>query len=288
MVAVSVRNLNKTFGANRALKDVSLELGRSEMVALIGASGSGKSTLIRHIAGLIVSDKGQGQIEVFGTSIQKNGALAKGVRGHRREIGVVFQQFNLVGRLSVLTNVLMGVLGQAPSWRTWFGIFTKSEKQRAMNALGRVGIASHAAQRSSNLSGGQQQRAAIARTIVQGAKLVLADEPIASLDPASSRKVMDNLAHVNREDGVTVLVSLHQVDYAIKYCPRTIAMREGEVVFDGPSKLLTPEFLQQIYGADSIELLSPEERRRKAEGKSAKPIPERDAEGDLVLAYAAR
>ncbi len=258
------------------------------MVALIGASGSGKSTLIRHIAGLILSDKGSGKIEVLGTAIQSNGVLAKGVRSHRREIGVVFQQFNLVGRLSVLTNVLMGVLGQAPSWRTWFGIFTREENQRAMKALARVGIASHAIQRSSNLSGGQQQRAAIARTIVQGAKVLLADEPIASLDPASSRKVMDNLAHVNREDGVTVIVSLHQVDYAIKYCPRTVAMREGEIVFDGPSEQLTPEFLQQIYGADSLELFSPEEQRRKAAGENAKPTPERDATDELALAYAAR
>ena len=288
MVAISVRNLDKTFGANKALKNVSVELGEKEMVALIGASGSGKSTLIRHIAGLVVSDKGRGEINVFGTAIQKDGTLAKGVRKHRRKIGVVFQQFNLVGRLTVLTNVLMGVLGVAPSWRTLLGIFTMEEKQKAMNALGRVGIASHASQRSSNLSGGQQQRAAIARTIVQGAKLILADEPIASLDPASSRKVMDNLAHVNREDGVTVLVSLHQVDYAIKYCPRTIAMREGEVVFDGPSHLLTPEFLQEIYGAESIELLSPEEQRRKAESKSADQPAQPKADGDLVLAYAAR
>ncbi|MAZ02207.1 MAG: phosphonate ABC transporter ATP-binding protein [Sneathiella sp.] len=288
MVAISVRNLDKTFGRNKALKNVSVELDEKEMVALIGASGSGKSTLIRHIAGLVVSDKGRGEINVFGTAIQKDGTLAKGVRKHRREIGVVFQQFNLVGRLTVLTNVLMGVLGVAPSWRTLLGIFTNEEKQKAMNALGRVGIASHAAQRSSNLSGGQQQRAAIARTIVQGAKLILADEPIASLDPASSRKVMDNLAHVNREDGVTVLVSLHQVDYAIKYCPRTIAMREGEVVFDGPSHRLTPEFLQEIYGADSIELLSPEEQRRKAESKRADQPAQPAADGDLVLAYAAR
>jgi len=288
MTAVSIRNLNKTFGQNRALKDVSLELDRGEMVALIGASGSGKSTLIRHIAGLILSDKGSGKIEVLGTTIQSNGVLAKGVRGRRREIGVVFQQFNLVGRLSVLTNVLMGVLGQAPSWRTLFGIFTREEKERAMRALSRVGIASHAVQRSSNLSGGQQQRAAIARTIVQGAKVLLADEPIASLDPVSSRKVMDNLAHVNSEDGVTVIVSLHQVDYAIKYCPRTVAMREGEVVFDGPSEQLTPEFLQQIYGAESLELLSPEEQSRKAISENAKPFPERETTGELALAYAAR
>lgn len=264
MGAVRVENLGKTFAnGKRALKDVNLTLAEGEMVALIGASGSGKSTLIRHIAGLLPGDKkpgadGPGRVQVFGETIQARGRVSRGVRRHRRDIGVVFQQFNLVGRLPVLTNVLMGVLGRAPSLRTWFGLFTTSEKKLAMEALARVGIADHAAQRSSSLSGGQQQRAAIARTIVQGARLILADEPIASLDPAASRKVMDNLARVNRDDGVTVLVSLHQVDYAIEYCPRTIAMREGEIVFDGPSEKLTPDFLRELYGSDSIELTKPQ------------------------------
>ncbi|PHQ71924.1 MAG: phosphonate ABC transporter ATP-binding protein [Sneathiella sp.] len=251
---------------------MNINLDEAEMVALIGASGSGKSTLIRHIAGLVAGDKTESQVSVFGSPIQKNGRILRGVRQHRREIGVIFQQFNLVGRLSVLTNVLTGVLGQAPAIRTVFGIFTRREKQMAMEALARVGIADHAAQKSSTLSGGQQQRAAIARTIVQGARLILADEPIASLDPASSRKVMDNLARINREDGVTVLVSLHQVDYAIKYCPRTIAMRQGEIVYDGASEKLTPEFLQKLYGSDSIELLSKEKRHEFLPPKKAAQV----------------
>jgi phosphonate transport system ATP-binding protein len=255
--AVEVTDLNKTFGkTNRALKNVSFTLNPGEMVALIGASGSGKSTLIRHIAGLVSSDRGSGNVRVFNESIQQNGRIAKGVRKRRTEIGVVFQQFNLVGRLSVLTNVLTGVLGRAPFWRTWLGVFTREEKQMAMAALSRVGIASHAGKRASNLSGGQQQRAAIARTIVQGAKLILADEPIASLDPASSVKVMDNLKRVNEEDGVTVLVSLHQVDYAMNYCPRTIAMRAGEIVFDGASDQLTPSLLRELYGSENLDLLA--------------------------------
>ncbi|MCR9214285.1 MAG: phosphonate ABC transporter ATP-binding protein [Proteobacteria bacterium] len=288
MTAVSVKNLSKTFGkTNKALKGVSLELEESEMVALIGASGSGKSTLIRHIAGLIPGDNSQSRIDVFGSPIQTNGKISKGVRNDRREIGVVFQQFNLVGRLSVLTNVLMGVLGRASSFRTLLGIFTRAEKKLAMDALNRVGIASHAAQRSSNLSGGQQQRAAIARTIVQGAKLILADEPIASLDPASSRKVMDNLERINREDGVTVLVSLHQVDYAIKYCPRTIAMRQGEVVFDGPSDQLTPQFLQQLYGSESVELLAKEDQRELVPENTGPEPAEQETEGRRAFAYAA-
>ncbi len=291
MVAVRVSNLSKTFGkGNKALNDVSMALSRGEMVALIGASGAGKSTLIRHIAGLVPADRGSGAIEVFGSPIQSNGRISKGVRNHRSEIGVVFQQFNLVGRLSVLTNVLMGVLGRAPALRTWFGIFTKAEKQMALAALARVGIADHATQRSSNLSGGQQQRAAIARTIVQGAQLILADEPIASLDPASSRKVMDNLARVNRDDGVTVLVSLHQVDYAIKYCPRAIAMRGGEIVFDGSSEKLTPALLRELYGSDdsdSIELIAPKKKDDTPPRKIAAKVAFGETETEVAVAYAA-
>ena len=286
MSAVSVEHLSKTFGkTNRALSDVTFSIEPGEMVALIGASGSGKSTLIRHIAGLVTSDRSGGSVKVFDAAIQQDGKIADGVRQRRTEIGVVFQQFNLVGRLSVLTNVLTGVLGRAPFWRTWLGIFTRDEKQRAMTALARVGIASHAGKRAADLSGGQQQRAAIARTIVQGAKLILADEPIASLDPASSVKVMDNLKRVNEDDGVTVLVSLHQVDYAVNYCPRTIAMRAGEIVFDGPSDQLTPALLQELYGSASLDLTggSVEQPTKKA---SEQAIPNHPA-ASPALAYAA-
>ncbi|MDX1737303.1 MAG: phosphonate ABC transporter ATP-binding protein [Alphaproteobacteria bacterium] len=256
MRAISVQNLNKTFKNTQALKNVSISIDQGEMVALIGASGSGKSTLIRHISGLIEGDRTSGDISVLSKKIQKAGKLDRNVRDVRAEIGVIFQQFNLVNRLSVLTNVLMGLLGQIPSWRGTFGFFTKEEKLLAMRALQRVGIDRFASNRASDLSGGQQQRAAIARAITQGAEVILADEPIASLDPASSRKVMNTLEKVNKEDGVTVLVTLHQVDYALRYCPRTIAMRHGEIVFDGESKLLTPDFLAELYGEESIELLN--------------------------------
>ncbi|MEL6479464.1 MAG: ATP-binding cassette domain-containing protein, partial [Pseudomonadota bacterium] len=143
-------------------------------------------------------------------------------------------------------------------WRATLGLFTHREKQRAMQALGRVGIAQTARQRASTLSGGQQQRAAIARTLVQGARVILADEPIASLDPASAKRVMGILSEINAEDGITVLVSLHQVEYARRYCPRTIAMRDGEIVFDGPSRELTTDFLREIYGEASEELVLPD------------------------------
>jgi phosphonate transport system ATP-binding protein len=255
--AIDVAQLSKSFlRGRRALDDVSFRVERGEMVALIGASGSGKSTLIRHVAGLERSDRNDvTSISVLGREVQAAGRLAGDVRRQRTEMGVVFQQFNLVGRLSVLTNVLLGTLGRIPSWRGSLAVFTRAEKRLAMEALDRVGMVCCAAQRASTLSGGQQQRAAIARTLVQQAQVVLADEPIASLDPASSGRVMDTLTAVNREDGITVLVSLHQVDYAIKYCPRTIAMRDGRIVFDGPSGRLSAEFLQELYGADSEEII---------------------------------
>jgi len=256
--AVTVERLSKRFGRKLALNHVSLAIAPGEIVALIGASGSGKSTLIRHVAGL---DRGTGEgggIAVFGRSLLSGGRLSREARSIRRDVGVVFQQFNLVGRLPVLTNVLVGALGRIPGWRGTLGWFNAVEKAGAMQALARVGIAETARQRSSTLSGGQQQRAAIARALVQGAKLLLADEPIASLDPASAKRVMETLVEINRADGITVMVSLHQVEYARRYCPRTIALRDGVVAYDGPSTALTPAFLRDLYGEASEELILPE------------------------------
>ena len=273
--AVTVRELSKTFGStNRALKDVSIEVEAGEMVALIGASGSGKSTLLRHIAGLVESDRGAGsQITVFRETMQSNGKINSNARKLRSSVGVVFQQFNLVGRLKVLTNVLMGNLGIMPRWKGCLGLFDKTQKQAAMQALHRVGISAQALQRGSTLSGGQQQRAAIARTLVQGAKLLIADEPIASLDPSSARKVMDILKDLNKQDKITVMVSLHQVEYALNYCPRTIALRNGEVVYDGPSKALTPDFLGELYGSESEELFLPGLQETPKEKPENPPVP---------------
>ncbi len=257
--AIEIRSLSKTFGRRvRALSGIDLNIREGEIVALIGASGSGKSTLIRHIAGLVESDKGPCRIEVLGRSMQTDGRITTNVCDLRREVGVIFQQFNLVGRLSVLTNVLVGLLGRIAGWRGSLGLFSRAEKRAAFQALRRVGIADTALQRAATLSGGQQQRAAIARALIQGARVLLADEPIASLDPASAKRVMETLTTINREDGITILVSLHQVEYARRFCPRTIAMRAGEVVFDGPSETLTLEFLRDIYGAASEELVLPD------------------------------
>lgn len=274
--ALRIQHLSKRFaGGKTALDDINLEIRQGEMVALIGASGSGKSTLLRHIAGLTAGDATPGSlIEVAGRCVQRNGRIDNDVRRIRSEVGFVFQQFNLVDRLPVLLNVLVGRLHSMPWWRSWTRWFTAEERAMAIEALGRVDIAECHAQRASTLSGGQQQRAAIARTLVQGAKVVLADEPIASLDPESSRKVMEILARINREDGSTVVVSLHQVDMAMRYCPRVIALHQGRVVYDGPSSELNPGLLRSLYGMQADEILN---------GSSALDEPARPAPAPVAV-----
>nr|WP_210336397.1 phosphonate ABC transporter ATP-binding protein [Rhodomicrobium vannielii] len=262
---VEVCRISKSFGRqSRVLTDVSFTLKRGEMVALIGASGSGKSTLIRTIGGLIPVDAAPangdgacGVVRLFGLPMQENGRVTRHAKALRARTGVIFQQFNLVPRLSVLTNVCIGSLGQRRTLLGAGGYFAAEDKRTAMRALDRVGIAQLALQRGADISGGQQQRAAIARTLVQRAELLLADEPLASLDPSSSKRVMNILSDLNREDGITVLVSLHQVEYAIKYCPRTIALRNGAIVYDGPSAALGRDFLNEIYGEESEQLFVP-------------------------------
>lgn len=255
--AIAVRQLSKSFhGGKRALSSVDFAIAPGEMVALIGASGSGKSTLLRHISGFLAGDRGAGAIEVFGRRAQESGRIARDIRDIRAGIGFVFQQFNLVNRLSVLANVAAGGLHRMPAWRSLLMRFSKAEVAAALEALAAVGIAETAWQRAATLSGGQQQRAAVARALVQGARVILADEPIASLDPESARKVMDILAELNRSRGLTVLVSLHQVETALRYCPRVIALHAGAVVYDGPATALTPAVLRRLYGASAEELLA--------------------------------
>lgn len=254
--AIDVQGLSKSFHAGaKALDDVSLQVADGEMVALLGASGSGKSTLLRHLAGFVAGDAASGSVTVNGQLIQRRGKLSRQVRGARASIGFVFQQFNLVGRLPVITNVLTGMLPRVPLWRSLTRWFRRDEVRAGLDALAQVGIDDYAFQRASTLSGGQQQRAAIARTLVQNARVILADEPIASLDPESSRRVMDTLAQINRSRKVAVVVSLHQVDVALRYCPRVVALRHGKVVYDGPSANLTPAMLSELYGSELNELL---------------------------------
>jgi phosphonate transport system ATP-binding protein len=254
--ALVISGLSKSFGAARpALSRVDLRIGAGEMVALIGASGSGKSTLLRHVSGFVAADRGSGEVRVGNGVIQADGRIARDIRRRRAEVGFIFQQFNLVGRLSVMTNVLMGVLSRMPLRRSLLARFTREEKAAAWQALHSVGIERLAWQRASTLSGGQQQRVAIARALVQGARVILADEPIASLDPESARNVMEILTRINRERGITVLVSLHQVQFARRYCARTVALRHGAIVYDGPSAALDAVTLRELYGAGVEELL---------------------------------
>jgi phosphonate transport system ATP-binding protein len=254
--AIDVQGLRKHFGAKAALKGVSLKVQRGEMVALLGASGSGKSTLLRVLAGLHTADVGTtSHVEVLGRSVQSGGRLSSDVRRTRAKVAMIFQQFNLVDRLPVMTNVLAGALHRMPAWRWVLGRFPETELARAYAALTRVGIQDSAWQRASTLSGGQQQRAAISRAVVQGAEVILADEPIASLDPTASRRVMALLAELNSELNATVLVSLHQVDYAFAFCPRTVALRHGEVVYDGPTQALSTQRLRELYDSQADELI---------------------------------
>lgn len=248
--ALKAENVCMTFGETRALDDVSLTVEPGEMVALIGPSGSGKSTLLRVAAALQTADAKSGPVSVLGRTMQKGGKIASGVRGNRARLGFIFQQFNLVGRLTLFSNVMLGALGRIPVWRGALGLFPTDVKQKAMDALERVGIAEFAGRRASKLSGGQQQRGAIARSLVQGAEVLFADEPIASLDPVSARKVMELLRELNKTDNLTVVVTLHQVDYAQKFCDRTVALNKGRIVYDGPSQGLDRDKLVEIYGPE--------------------------------------
>lgn len=251
--AVTVTSLSKSFRGIPALQQVSFTARNGEMVALVGASGSGKSTLLRTINGLQMADSGT--VKIFDTPLQSDGKLHSKARHLRAQVGFIFQQFNLVSRLSVLENVLIGNLSRTSSVRSAFRLFNKTEKTRALAALDRVGILGQAYKRAALLSGGQQQRVAIARCLMQGAQIILADEPIASLDPESARRVMELLVDLNRERGLTVITSLHQVQMVRFYCDRSIALRDGTVQFDGETAALDDEQLNNIYGAAAEELV---------------------------------
>jgi phosphonate transport system ATP-binding protein len=247
---LSVAHASKHFGARAALDDVTLEARKGEMIALIGPSGSGKSTLLRALTGLTVLDQGPGRIEAFGEVVQAGGKVSDKIRGVRCRIGFIFQQFNLVRRLTLFQNVVMGSLGRMNRLAGTLGLWPGQTKTAAMAALARMGVADQAAQRAATLSGGQQQRGAIARVLVQQAKIVLADEPVASLDPVAARKVMTALRDLNRTDGLTVIISLHQVEYAIRYCDRIVALSAGKIVYDGPPDGLGRARLVDIYGPE--------------------------------------
>lgn len=257
--AIEITRATKTFQTGqRALAGINAQIRSGEFVGLLGASGSGKSTLLRSVCGLEKLDSSSGEIRLLGQVLQSQGRMSHDIRQLRHQTGIIFQQFNLVGRMDVLTNVLTGLLPRIPLWRSLSHHFLPEERLQAYQALDMVGLAEMAKQRASTLSGGQQQRAAIARTLVQGARIILADEPVASLDPESTRRIMDILHGLSRQQGLTVLVSLHNVSLARQYCDRIIALRKGELVYEGSPGGLDDLRLHRLYGSQTEELIQPQ------------------------------
>ncbi|MEO1313063.1 MAG: phosphonate ABC transporter ATP-binding protein [Pseudomonadota bacterium] len=245
---LTLSSVSKVFGETRAVDNVSLRIDPGQFVGVIGRSGAGKSTMLRLINRLI--DPTQGSVSFGGTEITT--LRGKALREWRRDCAMIFQQFNLVDRLDVLTNVLIGRLAEHGFLSSMAMQFTDAERTMALQALDRLDLVPQALQRAGTLSGGQQQRVAIAKALVQSPKIMLADEPIASLDPANATLVMDGLKQINKEDGLTVLVNLHTLDTARAYCDRIIAMRLGRVMFDGTAAQLTDDVVRDIYGTDGL------------------------------------
>ncbi|QIK64716.1 phosphonate ABC transporter ATP-binding protein [Leucobacter viscericola] len=246
---VSVRNLKVAYNEDAVVLDgVDLELFPGEMVALLGSSGSGKSTLMKSLTGFAPVSGGEARVVGFDLKNLQRGQL----RDVRASVGQVFQQFNLVGRLSVLTNVLTGALHNAGPLNL-VGGFTSAHRKRALELLDRVGIAHKAKDQARTLSGGQQQRVAIARALMQSPKLILADEPVASLDPKMSHSVLELLQQIAREDGIPVLVSLHVLPLALQHSDRIIGLRHGEVLVSAPTRQLDAAALQPLYEHDAEE-----------------------------------
>ena len=242
---IEFRNVSVTYrGGVRALRDVDLSIGDGEFVVVVGLSGAGKSTLLRALNGLVPA--ASGSITVDGTEVV--GASPADLRAVRSRVGMIFQTFNLATRTSVVNNVLMGRLSRVPSWRSTLGLWPAADREAAMVALERVGIVEKAFVRAADLSGGQQQRVGIARALAQEPSAVLADEPVAALDPVTSRQVMGDLQRINRDLGITTLVNLHFLDLARENGRRLIGLREGEVVFDGDIDDVTDDTFREIYG----------------------------------------
>jgi len=246
---IRIRGLRKQYpGGTVALDGVDLDIAPGEMVALIGPSGAVKSTLLRCLNGFVAPTAGE--IRIAGANVTE--ATGEGLRSIRAGIGFVFQQFNLQRRLSVLENVLIGGLARAPRLRSLLGLFPPTDLARARAALARVGLAGLDERRVDTLSGGQQQRVAIARVLVQEPQVILADEPMASLDPALSEAVLDQLQRISVEDGITVVTSLHVLDLARRYGRRVIGLRDGRVAYDGPPAGLTEEVAQRIFADAAV------------------------------------
>jgi phosphonate transport system ATP-binding protein len=242
---IRFENASVTYGGGvHAMKDLNLEIGDGEFVVVVGLSGAGKSTLVRAINGLVPLTSGRLTVNEHDVRQLSRG----GLRSLRAEVGMIFQSFNLVNRTSVLNNVLMGRLHNVATWRTMLGLYPKDDVEIAMQALERVEIVEKAYVRASNLSGGQRQRVGIARALAQEPRIILADEPVASLDPPTSHVVMRYLQQINRELGITTIVNLHFLDLATAYADRIIGLRAGELVFDGSGAEADATVFENIYG----------------------------------------
>lgn len=242
---IELNNLSLVYpNGHQALKNVDVKINDGEFVVIVGLSGAGKSTLIRSINRLVTPT--EGELLIDDQNILK--LKERDLRKLRTKIGMIFQNYNLVKRSSVIRNVLSGRLGNTGTLRSLLGLFKQEDVQLAMHSLKRVGIDEKAYVRSDQLSGGQQQRVSIARALTQKPSIILADEPVASLDPPTSHQVMKDLKKINREDNITTLVNLHFIDMAMEYADRIIGMRAGEVVFDGPVSEVTEKTFEEIYG----------------------------------------
>ncbi len=241
---IKFENVSKRYpNGFEALKNINLTIEQGEFVAIIGLSGAGKSTLIRTINRM--HDITEGTLTVDGTDVMT--LHGKSLRAFRRRIGMIFQSFNLITRTTVIKNVLTAFVPDMPWWRATFGIFTKDEKLKALDSLDKVGILDKAFVRADQLSGGQQQRVALARTLAQNPQIILADEPVASLDPVTAKQVMDDFKRINRDMNITVLINIHHVELALQYASRVVGIRAGEIVYDGTVENVTQQVLGSIY-----------------------------------------
>ena len=248
---LSIEHLSKDYRGTPALNSVSMTVKKGEFVAIIGRSGAGKSTLLRCINRLV--EPSAGRIQVDGVEVTE--LRRKGLRHLRTRVGMIFQHSNLVPRLTVIENVLHGRLGFKSAWAGMLGLYSQSEKLRAFELLVQLGLEAQAHQRCDQLSGGQKQRVGIARALIQDPHLILCDEPIASLDPSSAKVIMDQLRRICDEQGITILVNLHQVDVAVRYSDRIIGIKAGTIEFDGSPKHLKKKTIADIYGSHHDDLL---------------------------------
>ena len=246
--AITAKDFNFWYGDFHALTGLDLNIAKNAITSFIGPSGCGKSTFLRCINRM--HDITKGELTVDGVDVDS--LRGKELRRYRRKVGMIFQSFNLVSRSTAIKNVLTADVPDMPFFKVFLGIFSKEQKMRALESLDKVGILDKAYTRCDQLSGGQQQRVALARTLNQNPKIILADEPVASLDPITAKQVMQDFVRINKEYKISILLNIHHVDLALKYCDRVIGIRAGEIVFDGPASTITQEQIDEVYNGTKV------------------------------------